>query len=298
MKTVRFMGAVLIAAASVVGFTACSDDEGGGGTGGTGLVDGKKLVKWQYNRDDGSGKLEGEYYLLEYDGQGRLANDKYFYANNGMETYEWRGVTSYIWKESTIHEEYTDVDSDGNPTSLAEMNDYTLENGLITHVGMRDGDSNDAREYHYEDDIRYDGNGRPVTIVTTGYEPNGEIDPWDCQTYSFIWDGDRLEGFTVEDHNGQVTTYTYSYSPGTPCKAYYPYHDISFHMDVLESSIIMAHPELVGLRLTTIPTELTYTDNDGTKTYKYDAQTDADGFLTRLTVSYSDLSYIYRYTWE
>ena len=293
MKTFRLIGAVFFAVVSAVGFTACSDDEGGGGTGGTGLVDGKKLVKWQNNYDD-------EYYTIAYDGQGRVVKDERYYGDSEEGTYDLNMTTTYTWKESSIHEECAYVGSDGNPTSLAWTNDYTLENGLITHVGTREsfGDPDDTREYNYEDDIRYDGDGRPVTIISTGYEYNGDIDPWDCRTYNFIWNGDRLEGFTVEDHNGQVTTYTYSYSPGTPCKAYYPYHDISHQMDVLESSIIQAHPELVGLRLTTIPTELTYTDNDGTKTYEYDAQTDADGFLTRLTVSYSGRSYLYYYTWE
>lgn len=107
MKTLRFLGMVLVAVCMCVNFTACSgDDDNGSGTN----MGEKKLVKMVLTSDDST-----ETFKFYYNDQGQMIE-----MREECEDEVWSSL--YVWEDNTIKV------MNGNGRIVCT---YTIENGLI-----------------------------------------------------------------------------------------------------------------------------------------------------------------------
>lgn len=103
----------------------------------------------------------------------------------------------------------------------------------------------------------------------------------------YIWDGDKLVRMTSDQ--GFVCDITYK---ETCKKGYSPI--IALEIDYENYFLTIAHPELWGARTTQLPAKYIYGDTEETYSYEFDAE----GYVSKVVISYPDGKVTYDLTWE
>lgn len=187
--------------------------------------------------------------------------------------------------------EITESDKDGTNTLSFS---YDSKGRLISVVGKDYDGSSDVTNITWgENTITESSNGESITysltdgLVRTGSETDGDNCSFaynsskQLTTYQY---GDKYESSTrtLTWENGKVIKIAYdkeiseiTYGSQT-CKSYFP-----FMVTMVEDDfkVMLAHPELVGLRTTQLPIQSYSKDGDYETTSKLTYKLDKDGYL-------------------
>lgn len=195
--------------------------------------------------------------------------------------------------------------------------------GRLISVVQKDYDVDDSDVYNItwgENTVTESEDGESITysltdgLVRTGSETNGT-------NYSFAYNSSKqLTTYQYSDkyysstrtltwENGKVTKITYNkdiseitYGNQT-CKGYFP-----FMVTMVEDDfkVMLAHPELVGLRTTQLPSQINSKGNNWEDKEEYTYKFDKDGYVETCTATYKRLdnnetrteTTIYTFKWE
>ena len=118
-----------------------------------------------------------------------------------------------------------------------------------------------------------------------------EINSGGLSINEYIWDADKLIRITSDSGYTQEITYKEKCKKG-----YYPIMGIE--IDYENYFLSLAHPELIGVRTTQLPTMVKYGNTEYyIDTYSYEF--DAEGYVSKVVVSDSDgYTETYALTWE
>lgn len=221
---------------------------------------GKKLTK-MVDEDD-----EEDTFLFTYDEKGRLIETKGINNDNGK---AWV-YCSYTWKDNTI--DIVEITPSGYVCNYI----WDIENGLVKNIN---GDENATLSYN---------NSKKLIF----YE-----DEWD--TTSFIWEEDKLSSFYTKGGNSFKWNEAFAYD-NIPCKkdCFHPFLlRLNKEHWIEEYFLPFAHPELLGMQTTKLPTKLTSLIDNDFQTYKYEF--DKNGYVSKIIITddYGDTE-TYTLTWE
>lgn len=159
-----------------------------------------------------------------------------------------------------------------------ETDEFILENGRVTkQINVDEGDEEVITTY-------FDYEKGYIKECRHFSEIEGDLDENESWTSSFSWVDGKLSSVFDE---GEMTTFLYS--DQTCKKGFFPL----FHLYIEDFEyfyIFMAQPELIGLKTTHLPSEMT--GSDGTFEYEFDSE----GYVIGCTVS-EDNDY-YAFFWE
>lgn len=268
MKTFRMIGMALFAVLMCVNFAACSssDDDEPEVDNESGVVTNGKKLI-EIKEVDDDGWFD--VYSLSYDSKGRLISivGKESDSNSN-------DIISFTWGENTIIESYG-----------TESITYSLTDNLIRKVKETDG-CNSTFAYNSSKQLTDD----------THTHSYGETS---SQTYS--WQGGKLVGMTYNDeYDNEKVTITYG---NKTCKGFFPLAGFLVEDDY---RLLLAHPELVGLRFTNLPSKIETKGEDYSYTETCSYTFDDDGYLESMTVeevevysgeTYTEVS-VYNFKWE
>lgn len=197
--------------------------------------------------------------IIETYEDGDSYSTKFQYDNLGR-LIDVNGVAYYIWNDNSIKEILG--------TSSYE---YSMHNGLI---------SSDARGTY-----TYDNNGKFLLFE----DHRDDQYQYKYQDYTrAYWDGDKLASVTLASH-GRSENFDYTFTYESSCKkGYFP--NIGSIISPESTNIIAwAHPEIIGLRMTHLPTTITKvgTARHGTTIksntiFSYTYQFDKDGYISKI----------------
>lgn len=195
-------------------------------------------------------------------------------------------------------------DSKGRVSTIFD-NDYTFNytwgDGVITET-PKNGRDEDFTTYSLNKNsnlIRSSLQQRSLTTYT--YNSSNQLieikDEYSI-THTYIWEEDRIVKIIETERNNDDTIYEYIYS-GKKCKGYLPLYEI-FISNGVGPHITYTHPELIGLRCTQLPDQMTYRHGNYSYTEKYTYTFDKDGYLESCTTTDEDNSHSYvdTFTWE
>lgn len=270
------IGMALLAVLMSVNFASCSNEDDTpteeGSSTNQPIVE-KKLVRVMKNEPDGASMTID----FKYDKKGNVVKvERWRKRPNWEDTdtveYIWDSYKSITWDLFTKYE--CTLNKDAKITSISSSGGY------------------DRAEKNY---CEYNGNGN---IIEHGSLEDGTIHG------IYAWDNHQLEKITA---GRDVTTFSYE---NQTCKGFFP-----LLIEFLEIGsnhyqtgrffdgyfIFMAQPELLGIRTSSLPSEINYSNY----TILFDNYNfDSDGYVTRCTVSQqwdSGANYgndIYRFIWE
>ncbi len=276
MKTFRLIGMVALAILVSMNFIACSSD------------DDEELIK----NEDGVIINQKRLVQTKIVGDGESVIDEYTYNNNGMllsatETYLYssgrKDIRTYTitWGANKIIE-----NSDGRDRSSFAC---TFKNGLITHTSRSEGIN--LRNTTFT----YNSNKQLIKLLD---EEDGYISSY---ISSYIWHGEKLAKITSQ-YESENYEFTYS---GKTCKGYFPIM-VWYVSDLCP--LMIAHPELIGMRCNQLPDQIYHKDVSFEYIEKYTYTFDKDGYVESCTEvdtqkSLSDnttdtYTRIFTFTWE
>ena len=249
------IGIALMAVLMCVNFTSCSEDDDTTDNGGGNAVTDGNRITKVVSASEDW--VETRTY--SYDNNGRLVEATEIDEHNGgsrTRTYQ------FVWGDNTILVNYGEesVSRSGYTDSYI----VTLENGLVRNISDNDGNSN--------------------TLI---YSNNRLAEIVDRSTV--VWNGDKVK--SISDA-GEGWTCTFSYEKSY--KGYSPLFlgalDFSFDAILFE-----AHPEIIGMQTSQLPTSL----NINGKKITYEYEFDKDGNITNIIETAEDGSTTsYSTTWN
>ena len=258
----------LMAVLMISGFTSCSKEDTPSKEGAE-IVDNpttgstKKLVRLAYENEF---KYEtGTDITFTYDDQGLLkeAIEICYYGDEAL-----RFEHKYTWSESSIVIN-TDIfdEIEGKSTNKTTL---TLKNGLVQKVAS-DDELMDGAEYSYDSSRR----------LVKGKSFLGE------DTYT--WEDAQLKSLSCVDGD-YLDKYSFEYGENSTASGFCP-----IIPDRLTNiTLYSAHPEIVGLKTNECPNKETFewTSPSFTilYTYTYEYEYDENGFITKITETYTDSS--------
>lgn len=273
MKTFRMIGMALLAVLLSVNLVSCDkDDDGtGGGSGAptTGSTisgrSGKKLLQVSKSRSKGGASSS----LLEfkYDAEGRLVEVVETYRDNG----EWRSdKMTYSWELNKITSHYEDYED--------EYYTYTLVNGKVAKGTLCYMDN---EEYSYNYSYDKDGHIKECYMEYEGGKDNPDI---------YTWNSGRL--FSIEGAWGPEKIL---YEDGT-CKGFCPILYSLIETVEIDEFIFIAHPELLGIETSHLPSE--YLSEGDPKTFEYELNSDGYVIGCAVDANLYDSDWYYKFVWE
>ncbi len=175
-------------------------------------------------------------------------------------------ITNIIWGENTVKES-----SDGESIT------YSINDGLV-----RTGLESDGRDYSFV----YNSSKQ---LTTYQYS-----DEHYSSTRTLTWENGKV---TKMDYDGEeISTITYS---NQTCKGYFP---LMASMVEDDFKVMLAHPELIGMRTTQLPSQINSKGNNWEDKEEYTYKLDKDGYVESCTAKYikNDRTYTTNYTfkWE
>lgn len=203
---------------------------------------------------------ESEVYTFSYDDKGRVINGEH---KDKYGTYSY----NFVWGDDAIKTSWTSSGSENNYSCM-----LSLKNGLVQHEDYRDEDKGT---------FTYNASNKLVKFSDGEY--------W---TVSAIWDDDKLVSVSKEDSDA---TLTYN---NIICKnGYFPL--IATIIGAGESEpLYLAHPEIVGMRTSQLPSSITWKDyyesETGILTYEFNN----DGYISKITIKEDSNTSTYTLTWE
>ncbi len=275
MKTFRLIGMALLAILGSMNFIACSSD------------DDEELIK----NDDGIIINQKRLIQTKIVGDGESDISEYTYDNNGKllsatETYLYssgrKDIRTYTitWGANKIIE-----NSDGRDRSSFAC---TFKNGLITHTSRSEGI-----------------NLRNTAFIYNSNKQLIKLDSGEHGYTSYTWHGEKLAKRTsIYKHNSNdEVIYEFSYS-GKTCKGYFPI--MVWYVNDL-CPLMIAHPELVGMRCNQLPDQICYKEKYYEEIAKYTYTFDNDGYIESCTEesfyknfneTWTPYTRIFTFTWE
>lgn len=182
---------------------------------------------------------------LSYDTKGRLVSITHT-EKYGSNTD--RDIANITWGENSVTESE-------NGESLT----YSLTDGLI-----RTGSESDGRDYSFA----YNSSKQ---LTTYQYS-----DEYDSNSRTLTWENGKVTKMTYEDDEPSNIIYS-----NQTCKGYFPLMVLMVEDDF---KVILAHPELIGMRYTQLPSQIT--DKSDNREYKeeYTYKLDKDGYVESCTI--------------
>ncbi len=228
----------------------------------------KRLVQMAKTENDGEQKT----YTLAYGSDGRVQS-----------VTETKGraseTTTMTWGNDALMEKEDDADS----MTLA------MEDGLLRSAVEQDAESCL---------LSYGQAGQLLKLQKFGR--NGTED----ERKELTWDGGQPVRITDYDNGVLEETTEIAYGTQT-CTAYMPLMAEECIGDKFES--LLAHPELAGMRLNTLPVTITKTEGAEVTTEEYAYTTDAEGYVTACIVTETETTggrvteretTAYTFTWQ
>lgn len=191
--------------------------------------------------------------------------------------------------------EITESDKDGTNTLSFS---YDSKGRLISVVGKDYDGSSDVTNITWgENTITESSNGESITysltdgLVRTGSETDGDNcsfaynslkqlttyqygDKYDSSTRTLTWENGKVTKIAYDKETLEIT-----YGSQT-CKSYFPFMATMVEDDF---KVMLAHPELVGLRTTQLPIQSYSKDGGYETTSKLTYKLDKDGYLESCT---------------
>lgn len=210
---------------------------------------------------------EETYTTFSYDNQGRVmevVDSKKYESSKEVHTYQ------YIWGDDAVvvNKQTQVVNPDGYTEKSSSSYEYDIENGLV-----QSNNRNEDIETFY-----YNNSNRLSQIKSRWY------------TDDYLWDGDKL---AVIDNSIKLT-YKESCSKG--------YSPIFVEGCISSEPLLMAHPEIIGVRTKQLPATVTTTWNDGpdygeqTVVVSYSYTFDNEGYISKIEINEEKITYTL--TWE
>ena len=268
MKTFRFIGMALFAILMCVNLSSCSssdDDPTEEKEEGGVVVSGKKITKIV-----GTGVFKNVTYTFKYDDKGKLVESIYTEGPDGNidvvnKKYTWSDNTIKVnWSSGQYH--YSQV--------------LTIKNGLVTIEN-----SSDENPFYYKKIFTYNESNKIVKIEDEGDD-----------TTTAIWDGEKLE--SISNTDGWNTSLIYEKS----CKnGYFPF--IAEMIGGENEVLFMAHPEIVGMKTTQLPSTMTDSYDygvygSGTDITHFNYEFDNEGYISKIAGEVDGSAYAYTITWQ
>lgn len=213
---------------------------------------------------------EETYTTFSYDNQGRVieaVDTQKHESSKEIHTYQ------YIWGDDAVvvNKQTQVVNPDGYTEKSSSSYEYSIENGLV-QSSDRDG----GVETFY-----YNNSNRLSQIKSRWY------------TDDLLWDGDKL---VTIDSGGFKLTYKESCSKG--------YSPIFVTECINSEPLLMAHPEIIGVKTKQLPATITETMDDGpgygeqtvVNTYSYTF--DNEGYISKIELASNEDKLTYTLTWE
>lgn len=158
-------------------------------------------------------------------------------------------ITNITWGENTVKES-----SDGESIT------YSLNDGLV-----RSGSESDGRDYSFV----YNSSKQ---LITYQYS-----DEYDSNTRTLTWENGKVTKMDYDKKSSEIITYS-----NQTCKGYFPLMALMVEDDF---KVMLAHPELVGMRATQLPKQSTYKEGNYEETATFTYKLDKDGYLESCTVN-------------
>ena len=211
----------------------------------------------------GTGVFENETYTFNYDNKGRLVESIYTEGPDGSIDVVNK---KYTWSDNTIKVDWSS--SSGKYTYSTIL---TIENGLV----KLEKSSDDSAIFSYNQSNRIVKIGNAKTID---------------------WNNDKLTSITSA--NGWNKSLIYDKS----CKkGYFPF--IAEMIGGENVVLFMAHPEIVGMKTTQLPSTMTMTYDygvygSGTDITHFNYEFDNEGYISKISGEVDGESYTYTLTWK
>lgn len=239
MKVFRLLGMAMIAIMVCVNFTACSsDDEIIKDDDGV-ITSEKKLVEMKETYDG-----HVDVMAFSYDSKGKLIT--VVEKDNDDNSSE---ITNITWGKNTVVEFFNN-DKDAIT--------YSINDGLV-----RTGLDDEGQNYSFA----YNSSKQLTTYLSN---PN---DKYESRTMTLTWENGKITKMADYDiHNEKVLEFTYG---NQTCKGYFPLMVLMVDDDF---RLMLAHPELIGMRTTQLPSQSyskdvqkgEHYDDNFKETYKYE----------------------------
>ncbi|MCD7940711.1 MAG: DUF4595 domain-containing protein [Bacteroides intestinalis] len=156
-------------------------------------------------------------------------------------------IINITWGENTVKES-----SDGESIT------YSLNDGLV-----RTGLESDGRNYSFA----YNSS-KQLTIYQYS-------DEYDSNTRTLTWENGKV---TKIAYNKDISEIAYS---SQTCKGYFPLMVLMVEDDF---NVMLAHPELVGMRNTLLPSQTIYKEGNWEDKEEYTYKLDKDGYVESCTI--------------
>lgn len=235
----------LIAILIGVNFIACSDDEEADTPikNDDGIVTNQKRLMQIKMVDD----YETITWDFTYDSKGRLISINHAERYDGKTDID---ITNITWGENIIKEVYDNGD----------YFTYSLNDGLV-----RSCSEPKDRDYSFA----YNSSKQLTT-----YQANNRYES-STKTLNLTWDNGKIT--KMDYNNEEVTEITYG---NQTCKGYFPLMVLMVEDDF---QLLLAHPELIGMRTTQLPIQTYSKDGYYETTSKLTYKLDKDGYLESCT---------------
>ena len=267
------MAAILVC----LNFTSCdpdSDGSSGGpaGTHGSGGNGGKRLVKFmRYDVVDGK-KEPNESVEFVYGANGNVTE-----THEGYRSYidgNWKtDIYKYVWSSNSSFTTSWDED---------EEEKYMLDNGRVSKIVYSSSYDDEVEEYYLDYAKGY--------IKEYGeYLEGGVRDTY----YTYSWIDGKLTSVSA---GNKMTTFLYD---DKTTKGFFPL--LCQCLEGLDETYnLIAQPELVGAKMTNLPTEMTGSYSTMTFEYEFDSEGYVTGCYIRETRDYSSNAQVsyYAFYWE
>lgn len=97
----------------------------------------------------------------------------------------------------------------------------------------------------------------------------------------FSWENGKIcKSIYKDDHSEIISIFTYQ---GT-CKGYFPPYS-TYYIDSDDYEISLAHPELIGLRCSQLPSRITRQTDSGEHILNFSYNFDSDGYIETCTIN-------------
>lgn len=243
MKTFRLIGMALLAVVMCVNFTSCSSDD-------------EEESDTPIKNDDGV-----------------ITNQKRL-----VELTETDGHDTNTWSFS--------YDSKGRLISVVQK-DYDSSNSDITNIiwgenTVTESENGESITYSLTDGLARTGSETNGTNYSFAYNSSKQLTAYQrsssrydySYTRTLTWDNGKVTKITDEDGISEIT-----YGSQT-CKGYFPFMATMVEDDF---KVMLAHPELVGLRTTQLPIQSYNKEDYYETTSKLTYKLDKDGYLESCT---------------
>lgn len=275
MRTFRLIGMALIAVLISVNFTACSSDDDEIIKDDDGVVTSEKKLMEMKETYDSKDDVHVDVMTFSYDSKGKLITVVQKCSDDNSSD-----ITNITWGENTFKE-----------SSNGEYTTYSINDGLV-----RTGLESNGRDYSFA----YNSSKQ---LTTYQY---GDKDG-DTTTRTLTWENGKVTKMTYEDDEPSTITYG-----NQTCKGYFPLIVLMVEDDF---KAMLAHPELIGMRATQLPTQShskevqkgEHYDDYFKETYKYENikeettkftyKLTTDGYVESVTMEETDIE-TYKYSFQ